>query len=182
MRRALGDAEWVQFDREAYRLEESQGLWYDVREFEALLGRARLALASSVTPFARSQASRMLKEALALYGGDFLADLEVGEWAIFPREELRRRNLEAHLALGEILFADARYAEAVETYRRLIAQDPYLEGAHRELMRCLARLGETSQAVRHYQTLSDILRDELNSSPAPETTLLYQRLRRGDDV
>jgi DNA-binding SARP family transcriptional activator len=108
--------------------------------------------------------------------------MDVGEWAIFQREELLRRSLEARLALGELYFAGARYAQAAEVYRRLVALDPYLETAHRELMRCLARQGETGQAVRHYQTLRQLLRDELKTQPAPETTLLFERLRRGDDV
>ncbi|MBM2842563.1 MAG: Tetratricopeptide repeat protein [Anaerolineales bacterium] len=181
-RRALGDTDWIRFEGEAYRLDASRDLWYDVAEFEAHLAEARRALASGAAPAARSLAGQHLEQALDLYRGDFLADVDVGEWAVFPREELRRRGLEARLALGEIQFTDARYAEALETYRRILALDPYLETAHRELMRCLARLGETGQAARHYQGLSQMLREELNTLPAPESRLLFERLRRGDDV
>jgi DNA-binding SARP family transcriptional activator len=182
LRRALGKAEWVVFENDAYALNRALGYWFDVQAFETHLAEARRALKSGVAPAARAEAVQHLEAALALYRGDFLADIDAGEWAIFQREELRRRNIEARLTLGELYFAEARYAQAADVYRRLIALDPYLETAHRELMRCLARQGETGQAVRHYQTLCQFLRDELRAQPAPETTLLFERLRRGDDV
>lgn len=182
LRRALGRAEWILFENDAYTLNRALPHWFDVQAFEASLAEARRILKSAVTPAARARAAQCLEEALALYRGDFLADMDAGEWAIFQQEELRQRSIEASLTLGEIYFADARYAQAADVYRRLIALDPYLETAHRELMRCLARQGETAQAVRHYQTLSRLLHDELKTRPAPETTLLFERLRRGDDV
>ncbi|MCC6188188.1 MAG: tetratricopeptide repeat protein, partial [Anaerolineales bacterium] len=182
LRRALGKAEWVLFENDAYSLNRGLSYWFDAQAFESHLAQAEQALRPGATPAARAQAAEHLEAALTLYRGDFLADMDVGEWAIFQREELLRRGLEARLALGELYFAGARYAQAADVYRRLVALDPYLETAHRELMRCLARQGETGRAVRHYQALRQLLRDELNTQPAPETTLLFERLRRGDDV
>jgi DNA-binding SARP family transcriptional activator len=182
VRRALGDSEWIRFEAGAYAVVHSPDLWYDVEAFGTELAAARRALTPGATLTARSQAIHHLEAALQLYRGDFLADLDVGEWAILLREDLRRRSLEARMTLGGLHFADARYANAADVYRELIAIDPYLEAAHRELMRCLARLGETGQAVRHYQTVSRLLYEELDTQPAPETSLLYERLRRGDDV
>ena len=49
-------------------------------------------------------------------------------------------------------------------------------------MRCQARLGERTQALRHYQDLLEMLREELGSSPAPETAELHRSLLRGEDV
>ena len=76
----------------------------------------------------------------------------------------------------------AGYQQAAGAYQRALAFDDYLEQAHRELMRCYARQGETGQALRHYQRLGELLAAELGARPSPETTLLYERLRRGDDV
>lgn len=49
-------------------------------------------------------------------------------------------------------------------------------------MRCYARQGELGQALRQYQQLRQLLRSELDIDPSAETTLLYGRLRRGDDI
>ena len=130
----------------------------------------------------REQAIEHLQAAVQIWHGDFLEDFDAGEWAIYRREELHQRCINALLELGQLHFMAAHYAPAVEVYQRLLAIDNLLELAHRELMRCYARQGETGQAVRHYQQLHAVLRQELNTEPSPETTLLYQRLRRGDEI
>jgi DNA-binding SARP family transcriptional activator len=105
-----------------------------------------------------------------------------GEWFLLRREELRRKYLDALLNLGQLLGARGDYAHAAECYRRAIEKDEVLEEAHRELMRCYARLGERGQALRHYQTLEQLMRDELGSAPAAESVTLFQRLKRGEEV
>jgi DNA-binding SARP family transcriptional activator len=105
-----------------------------------------------------------------------------GEWAQVRREELRRAYGEALLTLGRLLSAESRYAEATDTYHKLLAHDGLLEAAHRGLMRCDVRLGERGRAIRRYRDLVELLREELGSTPAAETTVLYERLRRGEDT
>ena len=65
---------------------------------------------------------------------------------------------------------------------KAIAQDSYLETAQRELIRSYARQGERAQALRQYQNLVELLRAELHSPPAKETSALYERVQRGDDI
>jgi DNA-binding SARP family transcriptional activator len=182
LRRALGSSESVSFDGEAYSLNLSLPHASDLEDFERHLGEAQRHLRSGVGPAARRLAAEEIEQALALDRGDFLEDLDAGDWTILPREDLRRRSLEARLDLGELYFSDAQYARAADTYRRVIRIDPYLETAHRELIRCLARLGEIGQAVKHFEDLRRRLRLELNTRPAAETAFLVERLRRGDDV
>ncbi len=73
-------------------------------------------------------------------------------------------------------------AEAAGVYRQAISYVSLLEAAHRELMRCYARQGERGQALRHYQSLVELMRDELGAPPDPETTALFERLQRGEAV
>jgi len=105
-----------------------------------------------------------------------------GEWFIARREELLRMYLEALLTLGGLLFEKGDYAKAADAYRRAIAHDNYLEAAHRELMRCYTQLGEPGQAIRHYEGLVELMRAELSSPPATETTALFESLRRGEEI
>jgi two-component SAPR family response regulator len=153
--------------------------WFDVESFESEMAEARRHGAG-----APELAIRHLEEAIDLYKGDFLEELAVaeGEWVLERQEELRRLYGEALLDLGGLLSEEGRYAEAAEAYRKAIAHDELLEAAHRELMRCHSRMGELSQALRHYQALVELLREELGSSPAPETAELHRSLLRGEDV
>lgn len=175
LRRALGRPEWIIFENGRYAFNRSLDYFFDVEAFETELERARHSVGA--------QAIIRLEEAVELYGGDFLEDLVVeGEWAQIRREELRRAYGEALLTLGRLLFAECRYAEATDAYRKLIVHDELLEAAHRGLMRCHASLGERGRAIRHYRDLVELLREELGSTPAAETTVLYEHLRRDEDV
>jgi two-component SAPR family response regulator len=177
LRRALGRPEWITFEKGRYSFNRSLSYWFDVEVFESKLAEARRHEAPE-------RAIRHLKEAIDLYKGDFLEGLAVaaGEWALERQEELRRLYGEALLDLGGLLLKEGRYPEAAEAYRKAIAHDELLEVAHRELMRCHARLGERSQALRHYQALVELLREDLGSLPAPETAELHRSLLRGEDV
>ena len=66
--------------------------------------------------------------------------------------------------------------------RRALAQDDLSEVAHRELIRCYARMGEHGQALRHYQELVELMQRELDAAPDRETVALYERLRRGEEI
>ncbi len=175
MRRALGEHDCVLVEDETYSFNHNMSYWYDVEVFEAHLSEAA-RLRDDASP----QAIYHLQAAVDLYQGDFLE--RVGgatDWIFLRREGLRQRFIEALLTLGQILFAQRRYDQAADAYRRAITVDSYLEAAHRELMRCYVRQGERSQAIRHYQHLVAILHQELHVAPAEETTSLYERLIAG---
>jgi non-specific serine/threonine protein kinase len=180
LRHALGRADWITFENDAYTVNRARPLEFDADTFAAGVRAAQRERAE--TSEQRQRLIAQLESLTLMYRGDFLTDLDVGEWALAQREELRRLNLDALLRLGRLHFAEAQYAAAAQAYERVLAFDNYLELAHRELMRCYARQGEVGQALRHYQALHRLLRDELEAAPANETTLLYERLRRGDDV
>jgi len=177
LRRALGDSQWIVFEDELYRFNRRLDYGHDVEEFEANLLQAHRVHAPNP-----ARAITLLQEAIDLYQGDFAEDFLNGEWFLLRREDLRRKYLDALLSLGQLLFTQNEYARAAESYRRALEKDEVLEEAHRELMRCYARLGERGQALRHYQIFEQMMRDELGSSPAPESVVLYEQLKRGEEV
>jgi DNA-binding SARP family transcriptional activator len=169
LRRALGDPEWVVYSAGRYSFNRSRPHDCDVDTFEAAL-----AVASRARPAAAALPD--LQRAAAVYGGDFLAGMTVGEWAHARRDELRRRFESALLAAGRLHAAAGRHQAAVTAFRRAIEHEPLNESAHRELMNSWEQLGETARAVRHYEELADLLREQVGVPPAAETTALYERL------
>jgi DNA-binding SARP family transcriptional activator len=171
------------YDGRMYSLNRDLPLSYDVHEFEAALRQAaELGAAFSITSEQRQEMRNLLQHAIQRWRGEFLQDLDAGEWAILRREQLRLAYLRALLDLGQVHFLEGDYAAAQDAYLTVLKEDPYLELAHREWMRCLTRQGESAQATQHYQKLKSLLADELKAAPSYETTLLYERIRRGDDV
>ncbi|HEX6519317.1 MAG TPA: BTAD domain-containing putative transcriptional regulator [Streptosporangiaceae bacterium] len=169
LRRALGDAGWVQYADGHYRFDRAREHECDVTAFEdALVAARRARPATAGLPD--------LQRAIAAYGGDFLEGMSAGEWALARRDELRRAFESALLAAGRMLAAAGRYQAAATAFRRAVAHEPLNESAHRELMTSWAQLGETARAVRHYEELAKRLHDQLGIPPAPETTALYRKL------
>jgi DNA-binding SARP family transcriptional activator len=183
LRRAMADPGWIVFERGRYRFNRNSSCWIDLVEFEARLAQTKPTRPNAArSTQERAGATQILLEAANLWRGDFLQDLDTGEWAILYRENLRQEFIYTLIDLGQIYFAETHYSAAADVYRRVLALDEYLELAHRELMRCWARMGESGQAIHQYNQLKKLLNDELSAVPSPETTLLYERLRRGDDV
>ena len=169
LRRALGDAGWVRYSDGHYRFDRSRPHECDVTAFEdALLAARRVRRAEAALP--------ELQRAIAVYGGDFLDGMATGEWALVRRDELRRAFESALLATGRLQAAAGRHQAAATAFRKAVAHEPLNESAHRELMNCWARLGETARAVRHYEELAGVLREQVGVAPAAETEALYRRL------
>ena len=169
LRRALGDPGWVRYSDGQYRFDRSRPHECDVTAFEdALLAARRARPAEAALP--------ELQRAIAVYGGDFLDGMATGEWALVRRDELRRAFESALLATGRMQVAAGRHQAAAAAFRKAVAHEPLNESAHRELMNCWARLGETARAVRHYEELAGVLREQVGVAPAAETEALYRRL------
>jgi two-component SAPR family response regulator len=169
LRRALGDPGWVRYSDGQYRFDRSRPHECDVTVFEdALLAARRARPAEAALP--------ELQRAITVYGGDFLDGMATGEWALVRRDELRRAFESALLATGRMQAAAGRHQAAAAVFRKAVAHEPLNESAHRELMNCWARLGETARAVRHYEELAGVLRRQVGVAPAAETEALYRRL------
>ena len=169
LRRALGDPGWVVYSDGRYRFNTAPEHESDIETFEQALAAARGARpAAAALPH--------LQRAVAVYGGDFLAGMAAGEWAQARRDELARSFESALLATGRLHAAAGRYQPAAAAFRRAITHEPLNETAHRELMNCWVRLGETARAVRHYGELVELLQEQVGVPPAAETTALYRRL------
>jgi DNA-binding SARP family transcriptional activator len=160
--------ESIIFEEGSYQFNRESDYWFDAEAFEELLNQAE----QSPIP-ERKQV--LLEQALALYRGDYLEGI-YEDWCALERERLKARHLAA-LELLAGLYADRRELQpAIGLYQRLLEQDPYQEAAHRELMRCYYRMGDRAAAIRQYQVCTEILREDLGLSPAPETEALYLRV------
>lgn len=127
-----------------------------------------------------------LEGAAGLYRGEFLQGLFLAdsqlfeEWALFKREQLHRQALDALHTLALHYEDQTEYEKAQRYAERQLALEPWREKAHRQLMRALALNGGRGAALAQYRTCCRVLADELGVEPAPETTALYERIRRGE--
>jgi DNA-binding SARP family transcriptional activator len=107
----------------------------------------------------------------------FLSGLEapwIDQWRR-RLEEVRLRGLECFAAAGLGLGGPA-LAQAEERARMLTELAPYRETAHRMLMEALERRGNLAEALRAYERLRVLLREELGVAPSPALQAVHRRL------
>ena len=129
------------------------------------------------------QAMRLAREALALMKAELLPGLEAS-WIDERRRELEERQLtmrevsvEASLELGG---PHLRLAERIA--HDLVEQAPFRESGYALLMRVHAARGDFAEAIRVYDQLRILLRDELGTAPSPAVRELNERLLRHEEL
>jgi DNA-binding SARP family transcriptional activator len=90
-------------------------------------------------------------------------------------EEVRLRGLECFAAAGLGLGGPA-LAQAEERARMLTELAPFRESGHRILMEALEGRGNVAEALRAYDRLRVLLREELGISPSPTVQAVHRRL------
>lgn len=126
-----------------------------------------------------------LRQAAALYRGDFLdgfymADSSVfEEWVLLNREQFHRQALDTFFHLAAYHERRNEVEEAGRYAQRQIELEPWREEAHRQLMRLLALSGQRSTALAQFETCRRILANELGVEPAAETVALYEQIKAG---
>jgi SARP family transcriptional regulator, regulator of embCAB operon len=103
---------------------------------------------------------------------------EEGDWI----DELRRELGEIHVRALEctarrcLALGGAEVAVAERTARRLVDLSPYRESGYEVLMEAFERQGNVAEALRVYESLRGLLREELGASPSPALQRVHERL------
>jgi DNA-binding SARP family transcriptional activator/Mg2+ and Co2+ transporter CorA len=162
LRRALAE-DVVVADGSALRIALGPGDAWDV---DALLGL-------DVGELPAERRIEELEAAVRAYGSPFCPEWPHAEWARAVREDQARALVRLRLGLADELLAAGRVDEATAYFERVVGEDPEDEAAHRGLMRCHARAGQTSLALRQFHACRSVLRQTQGAEPSPETQALY---------
>ncbi|MGE5222742.1 MAG: AfsR/SARP family transcriptional regulator, partial [Omnitrophica WOR_2 bacterium] len=182
LRKNIGDQDAEQpfllVSRSSLQFNPESDCRVDLSEFDRLL-------ASANCPGFVLDRSKLsdLQSAIDLYRGSFLEGFSLPdsiafeEWKAVEREHYQRQVLHAHHLLAGYYEQIGDYGQALPYAYRQVEIEPWLEEAHRQLMRLLALNGERSTALARYETCREALKDELGVEPAEETTRLYVQIR-----
>ena len=169
LRRCLGTADHavLRSDR------QSIGLDRDVVSVDAL----------AFEQLVRDDTVDSLAQATSLYRGDLLEGIAIHDpafedWLMVERQRLRQLLDRALTGLMSQAMAAGEVDTAAEAARRSILLDPLREAAYRTLMQVYADQGQTAQALKLYESLSERLYRELGVQPEPLTVALHDRIRQ----
>jgi DNA-binding SARP family transcriptional activator/tetratricopeptide (TPR) repeat protein/KaiC/GvpD/RAD55 family RecA-like ATPase len=175
VRRVLG-ADLIK-GRQALILQLPPDTYIDVYAVGKQTERAEHALASC-DPAAALEAARAVLEVLDL---PLLPDLD-GDWIEAWRrrfDELALRALEASAGAG-LALGESNLPAAERAACELVAREPFREAGYTLLMQAQATQGNVAQALRTFEQVRVLLRDELGVHPSPSLVALHDSLL-GDD-
>ena len=148
-------------------LQLSPAVVTDVAEFEAGLKSASQAADAGERAVA-------LTSAVELYQGHLLPG-HYEEWITGERERLAEACLGALQQLVDLCRETGDTERAVWFVRRALAIDPLREEAHRALMRLLIAADRRADALRQFQDLERVLREQLDETPSAEAVALARQ-------
>jgi DNA-binding SARP family transcriptional activator len=110
--------------------------------------------------------------------GTFGEGAAAGEWMAEVEDRARAAWADGTQLLARQHARAGRQAEAASMLEAFVGREPLREAAHRELMVLWTAVGERARALAHYDTLTAVLRRELNAEPARETRTLAEQIRQ----
>jgi DNA-binding SARP family transcriptional activator len=171
LRRVLGEG--MLQGRSELRLVLPSDAWVDLEAAVEAIHRAESAVA--VADWGRAYAAAVIARRVA--SREFLPG-EDAPWIDDIRRALedvllRALECDARSSLG---IGGAETPIAVRTARELVERAPAREAGHRVLMETLEAAGDPAEALRVYERLRRMLRDELGTTPSASTQAVHQRL------
>ena len=128
------------------------------------------------------QARELAREALSFASVEFLPG-ETGDWVEQRRRELADLELSAIETLAVACLEDSGHQRAAErAARRLVWRAPFRERGWALLMRALLGQGNPAEALRVFERLRVLLRDELCTVPSAELRALHLRALDQDSL
>ena len=146
----------------------------DAQRLQAELGQAR-----SLQP---NDAAEVLTAALDLFTGPPIDEFGAEAWASPEAARLNEMRAAAIEELVELRIAAGRHDDAIALLHPHIAESPYRDHPHEQLMRALAITGRQVEALRVFQDYRNRLIDEVGVEPGESIRAVEQLISLGDLV
>jgi two-component SAPR family response regulator len=169
VRNALHSKQIIVFDGEYYSINDQVTVFYDVFEFEEIITR----LAGK--DLADIEFRNLSQQALELYRGDFLTDIDMS-WVDARRNELQEKYLRLIVRSAEFETEYHNFESAKNLYIQAIAIDPYQDYLHLALMKCMVEMKAPAAAKAHYHDYLYLLREDLGIKPLRELQDFYNSI------
>jgi DNA-binding SARP family transcriptional activator len=117
--------------------------------------------------------------ASVIAGRPFLQSDEA-PWIEGQRQRLRSVLIRGLQCLSSLSAQAGQLPVAIQYAGQIIEIEPCREAAYQQVMRLHVRMGNAAEALRLFDKCRLRLRDELGTSPSPETARLHLSILRGE--
>lgn len=123
----------------------------------------------------------ILKDALQLYKGPFLPEIEYDEWIIPIRNRLERIYLKGLSNYLLALKIEGLHHEIIDVCEKAIEIKPYEEFINKYFMESLMEVGQKRYALSHYKYYTSKLYNDLRTVPSLEIKEVYKALQNHEE-
>lgn len=163
--------ELILFKNGCYSWNQDTPISLDVDEFDRLCTAAGQQTDENIR-------LDLYRQALALYGGDFLPKLSSEPWVMPISTYYHQMYLNAVQQTLELLEQRNLWTEVSALCRRALTVEPYNEHLYQHLMRCLIALDDRPGALLAYEEMSELLFSNFGVMPSDESRQLYRDAAR----
>ncbi|ESW93820.1 hypothetical protein X770_00950 [Mesorhizobium sp. LSJC269B00] len=122
-----------------------------------------------------------LQNALGNYRGDLLLGW-YDDWVLIERERLRLLCLRGYRRLMEHYSDVGDFENALSSGHAALRIEPLQEQVQQKVIELYYSSGQQVAAIRQYDRLTQLLRNELGIAPSPTTRNLIDRIRAGQSI
>lgn len=167
----VAESQYILYEGGQYTLTAETAYWVDLHAFNKLLRKAGSEADAQ-------QAVQLFQEAVSLYQGDYLTDLQLTPVYLAGEHfQIQERYLHGLEEIGRLSETLGQKQVAEESYLAGLALDPCREPIAQRLMRLYLRQDNHVAAARVCQRLIASLAGELDMVPSEETRRLCQIAR-----
>ena len=157
----------------AYQLNPEFAYSIDTEDFENFISEAEKAKREKDAKGFRAN----LEAAYAVYRGEFMAGV-YDDWAEERRVYYAEQFARILTALAKLAFSEKSWSNALKFANEILQADPYREDVYRLMMKIYSAQGKPAAVKEQFETLQEILKNELGVTPAPETRRVFQELQK----
>ncbi len=157
------------FSRGRYQWENRVDCWIDTEEFERLSG-----LAAAGDTSGGEESIKLYREAIKLYGGDYLPESSSSGWAAPFKVYYRELYLNCVFELIELLKKKRAFTEIIKICEKALLIDYFEEHLHIKLIEAFLAKGMAARARAHYDEATMIFYREMGIIPSDTLKNLYR--------
>jgi SARP family transcriptional regulator, regulator of embCAB operon len=171
LKRVLSPASTIEASGGTIALRLPPNTWIDVEAAANALDLSEGALRRQRDADAWAHAN----VAVSIARRPFLID-EEGVWIEATRAQLRTLLTRALHVMTTVSARTGESELALQYANEIVRLEPFRETGYQHLMRLYAAGGNRGEALRVFGQLRELLRDELGTSPSPQTEALYMEI------
>lgn len=143
----------------------------DIEEFDRLVARGEACRRERQF----DQCIQSYQGAVDLYRGEFIQG-SYDSWVDEQRSYYRKQYLQLLEALAGVAQEVGDWFKSIQLGQQILSDDPFREDIHCLLMHAHAALGNKSAVREQYESLRQLLNEELGVEPVAETTSTFNEL------